>query len=513
MEKFFMLKRILACLIAVPLLLATAIPAMAATNPIVTDEWQSGNAASECSLLPGEYEYAYKVDAAAPNGTWTHEGNSITILNSDGKVFDWSATKGIGAVIVKAGTGANVWAYDPQVKSNEDLYAYENREVSHVTFCWNFQVLDLEIDKTVETSYTSTWTWDILKKAVDEMTRLTGVTETSSHIVAYIVELTASKVDSDFKVMGTITIENPNDDVNAVITNVTDVLNGTYNATVNCGVTFPYTLDAEAKLECPYEISNSNTMNYTENVATVTTSGDVPGSSVTKAVSFMDATVTQIDECVDVSDDLAGSKGTVCANQLVDGKKTINYSLTFQYDAGMASGYVALQCGEVDYTNTASFITNDNGLEGDDSWTVSAYLDCFCSLSQGYWFAKPGVAWPDANGLGTPKDLTIGGFHYDRNDGLKIWNSSNRGGIRDAKKAFLQLSALYLSMAEKGVTSVPTTLVYYVDHINNNELMNRDLTKNIPTRKDWNLSIAADEISKWIDANHCTEEVLFSSLN
>jgi hypothetical protein len=84
----------------------------------------------------------------APNGSETAmsydldgnliHSNTLTILTSDGKVFDWSASpNGIGAVIVKAGQGANVWFYDPQVKSDSGLYGYDNKDISHVTFCWH----------------------------------------------------------------------------------------------------------------------------------------------------------------------------------------------------------------------------------------------------------------------------------------------------------------------------------------------------------------------------------------
>jgi hypothetical protein len=125
----------------------------AAENPVVYYGWPSGNAGSECAYI-GNYTYSYKFNEddgeGAPNQTETADfydvggnlvhSNSITIFNSDRSIFDWaSAPNGIGAVIVKAGTGANVWFYDPQVKSDVALYAYENRQISHVTFCWNLE--------------------------------------------------------------------------------------------------------------------------------------------------------------------------------------------------------------------------------------------------------------------------------------------------------------------------------------------------------------------------------------
>lgn len=119
-------------------------------NPVVLDEWKSGNAAFECSKIGG-YLYSWKIDEGAdegaPNGSETADfydldsnlvhSNTITIEGSNGEVFNWSATNSIGAVIVKASTGANVWLYDPQAMSDTGLYGYDSKEISHVTFCWN----------------------------------------------------------------------------------------------------------------------------------------------------------------------------------------------------------------------------------------------------------------------------------------------------------------------------------------------------------------------------------------
>lgn len=128
-----------------------ASPAQASGNPVVYRDWQSGNAGSECSQI-GDYAYAWKIDdggaEGAPNGSETANfydadgvlvhSNTLTISKSDGKVFDWSASpNSIGAVIVKAGQGANVWFYSPQSFSDTGLYGFENKDISHVTFCWN----------------------------------------------------------------------------------------------------------------------------------------------------------------------------------------------------------------------------------------------------------------------------------------------------------------------------------------------------------------------------------------
>lgn len=138
------------------LLLVGAGSLMAASvTPTTVAPWQSGNSGFECaaaSAITGvDYQYHCKIDDwyGDMNGTYTcpldtadSGDNSITILNSDGTFFDWSATHPIGAVIVKGGNAANIFAYDPQAYSDTDLFAPNNPSgkpaaVSHVTFCWN----------------------------------------------------------------------------------------------------------------------------------------------------------------------------------------------------------------------------------------------------------------------------------------------------------------------------------------------------------------------------------------
>src|SRR5688572_24930495 len=78
-----------------------------------------------------------------------------------------------------------------------------------------------------------------------------------------------------------------------------------------------------------------------------------------------------------------------------------------------------------------------------------------CSWSQGYWFAAPHVIWPDSNGVAYGQ-ITIGGHHYTQAEGKAIWNTSNAGGIKDSKKAFLQVAAIKLS----GSNVIPSAPVW-----------------------------------------------------
>jgi hypothetical protein len=117
----------------------------AAGEPVEYNNWDpAGGAVAECAQL-GDFMYAYKIDnwdGGDMNDDYLAEfmdghSNTITILNSDGSIFDWSASNSIGAVIVKAATGANVFLYNPQAFADQGLFGWDNKEVSHTTFCWN----------------------------------------------------------------------------------------------------------------------------------------------------------------------------------------------------------------------------------------------------------------------------------------------------------------------------------------------------------------------------------------
>ncbi len=152
------MKRLLFMALALALVLVVGITgavSAAAVTPVLVDPWSSGNAESEAAQV-GTYMYSYKIDPAA-NGTYVAEFddghiNYITISNSDGTYFDWSATCPIGAVIVKAGRTANVFYYDPQAYSDTGLCGPTNLKngqpygLGHITFCWNPEEVEYEYE-------------------------------------------------------------------------------------------------------------------------------------------------------------------------------------------------------------------------------------------------------------------------------------------------------------------------------------------------------------------------------
>ena len=192
--------------------------------------------------------------------------------------------------------------------------------------------------------------------------------------------------DSNWGVSGKITVSNPAP-IGATITGVKDEISDVANpATVDCGVTFPYTIAAGKTLECTYSSAlpdaagRTNTatatlQNYAYDSGGIATEDGTTDFAGTAAVDFANATVNEIDECVSVSDSLQGSLGTVCK---ADSPKTINYTRS-------VGPYAT--CGNYTVDNTASFTTNDKGATGSDSHSVAVNVPCAggCTLTQGYW--------------------------------------------------------------------------------------------------------------------------------
>ncbi|HOO99601.1 MAG TPA: hypothetical protein PLV06_12080 [Bacteroidales bacterium] len=107
----------------------------------VVANWTSGDAAAECLAAGGNCGYAYKIDEwdemYGMDGVYkTMEGNTITILNSDGKTFDFTSESLVCKVIVKAGRGAIIYSYPDGVYADQGLLGFQGKGISHVTFCY-----------------------------------------------------------------------------------------------------------------------------------------------------------------------------------------------------------------------------------------------------------------------------------------------------------------------------------------------------------------------------------------
>ena len=278
---------------------------------------------------------------------------------------------------------------------------------------------DLEVTKDAKTSFTRTWDWTIDKSA--DQTDLT-LASNQLFTVNYEVSVGAEKQDSAYAVTGAINITNPSTARDAVINSVSDVVSPDITGNVVCPVSFPYSLASGETLECSYtadlpddadrvNTATATLQNYSfdpEENATPAGTTEFTGQA---DVLFENAEISEVDECIDVSDNNVGALGTVCA---ADAPKTFEYSLTFGQNP---DADVLLECGPNTHENTASFVTNDQELTGESSWTVNADVVCDtgCTLTPGYWktHSKKGPAPYDdtwqklAEGVDNPEDTTF----------------------------------------------------------------------------------------------------------
>jgi hypothetical protein len=205
---------------------------------------------------------------------------------------------------------------------------------------------ELTVTKTVETSYTRTHEWSIAKSVdlTDLYLYIPGQDgKSSTGVATWTVDVTYEGYqDSDWNVSGDITIENTGT-LDAVIASIDDVLAGT-SISVDCGVTFPYTLDMDTTLTCSYSEDG-----YVEgvNYATVTTGRDEYSSSEIP-IAWGDPT-TEINKTVHVKDisNLFGevALGTVTAPN--------NDQFTYTQDFYWVD-YQDAACGNHTYNNTAT---------------------------------------------------------------------------------------------------------------------------------------------------------------
>jgi hypothetical protein len=226
----------------------------------------------------------------------------------------------------------------------------------------------VNIDKTVVTSYTNTYTWDIDKSVTPETAKIfTGDTQDAEWTVSWTRN---APTQSNITVSGVISITNPTGGaviptaIPATITALpTDVLTNGGAATVSgCKVgntnitTFPYTLAAGATLTCNYSKTVSTTADDT-NTASVTINNGSGGTATftsVKTVSFASATVTNVDASATVTD-LTGP-----LNMTVNATGSTSYTKTYG-------------CGVVN--NTATLTPSNSGVPqtADASTTISCY--------------------------------------------------------------------------------------------------------------------------------------------
>ena len=333
-----------------------------------------------------------------------------------------------------------------------------------------------------------THTWGI-EKSVSQSSLTLKAGESAT--VTYSVKVSsAAPVDSDWSVSGKMTMtDDPNITVNSVVFKVipeAPVNSPEILASHSCmPMTFPVDLGIEG-LECAYSaaLPNADARRAWMRATATEDDGDTGVRNAFAPFTFASATVNEVDECVNVTDSMAGALGMVCA---ADSPKTFTYSTTI-------GPFSAAQCGEHTVNNTARFLTNDTGASGSASASVDVTVVCEppppgCTHTIGYWKTHAGFG-PQADvvtallpiGLGTAggaKSIVVTTAAQavsllDRAGSNGVVASSN--GIN---KLYSQLLGAKLSGADGADTGPAAAAIAAADAFlaNNNSLSWSSLTK------------------------------------
>jgi hypothetical protein len=247
----------------------------------------------------------------------------------------------------------------------------------------------LGVSKTVATSLTRTYTWNIQKSAdQSSLTLVTGQTAT----VNYVVNVGTTKADSNWAATGQITVNNPAP-IDATVNSIADAV-GSIVANVNCPGTAPYTVKASQSLVCTYQMSLPDGSGGT-NTATATLQNHANGAASgttdfkgTAQVDFSSPQITSVDGTASLSDTYPNSGLPATVNA----KDT---PLTFNY-ARLVGPYSSAGTYSVD--NTVTVKGTDTGKGGTSSVsipvTVTAPSSGGCTRTIGYWKTHPSAVTP-----------------------------------------------------------------------------------------------------------------------
>lgn len=317
---------------------------------------------------------------------------------------------------------------------------------------------DLIVTKTVQPAFTRLYKWTITKKAVDsggvEVTSLTlGLNE--SFTVQYVIEVIPTFTDIDFKVTGTITVQNPNPEKTAVVV-LSDIIQpGSISSTVT-----PATISVPpgTSVTASYSASLPDSASRSDQATAVlnnTPSGTTAFSSLNVPFDFSSAIITQVDACVNVMDSFAGmlNSAPVCSTQ------QFTYNRTF-------GPYASCTGGSLQFPNTATFTTTDTQFSGTATWSISVSVPCSgCTLTIGYWKThagfgpQPDVVTPLLPVLlgtsGGAKTVTVA----TASQAVSILNFGGSNGVIDASNGINRLYVQLLAALLNGKSGADTSAV------------------------------------------------------
>ncbi len=268
-------------------------------------------------------------------------------------------------------TGSNTYTYEEDFKCSKKeivtktntvkLYGDNNVVLATDSEDAEIDCHELTITKNANTSYDNAWNWDMQKSVSPAKWDLfNGDTATSK----YTLSVTKSgPVNSNYSVKGKITVENSSP-IMAVLNSVSDIVDASYEGTVDCGVSFPYMLFAGKNLECTYSVTLPNNVkrknvataidqNYDYAINVAPTLADELTYKTEVPVDFANAAVTEKNKTVNIKD----SDGK---NWSLDNTQTLTYEKTFDCLNGSQK-----------YDNTASIVETE--LTDDAAVDVNCY--------------------------------------------------------------------------------------------------------------------------------------------
>jgi len=374
---------------------------------------------------------------------------SVSITNGGANGFDWTATRGVDAVLVKAGNGPhNVYLYSPEAAADSGVVTADKYAISHITFCYD---VELEVTKTARTAFTRDYDWTIAK-SVDQAA-LT-IESTGQAAVNYSVAVAKDAgTDSDWTVGGSITVTNPHPMIAASGISVGDSLSGFGALAVSCPAT---SLAGGASMTCSYAttaLPNGDTRTNTATAAS-TSYGFAAGTGAAP-VSFVTPT-TELDNSVSVSDSFAGAglSGTTLAT-----------SKTFTYARAIAGS--SFTCGATSTVGNVASIGTDDGAARSASADVAVTVTCppppppppasnGCTLTQGYWGthssygpAKYDATWALVGANGANTGFYLSGRSYYQQ--LQTPSGGNAYNILASQFIAARLNVLKGAAAPAGV--------------------------------------------------------------
>jgi hypothetical protein len=259
---------------------------------------------------------------------------------------------------------------------------------------------ELTVTKDADTSFDRSYDWTVSKTRVfatgevdgdlDPTTLTIDPDQTYTLTYEITVDLAVPPyTDSNWAVEGTITVDNPAP-IDAEDVLITDVISGYGNAdNLDCdpaaGEQTTVDILANSSVTCDYSSALPDGTNRT-NTATATLFGI--GYDGEAGVDFGTADVTEIDECVVVTDD-NGTPGDTSDDTTLDASLCASEApVTYTHTIDVGPFEV---CGEFPFTNTAHIVTvddvNDTGENHSASYLVVITVPCpeGCTLTPGYW--------------------------------------------------------------------------------------------------------------------------------